>query len=148
MTLTRNRHPENHKPLPQLRRRRLVRLRISSNPAIVAIDFRETILAVQRQMDLHRRAAHFRNRIFNMRQCVFVHGLHYRKSHLRYRVCGHLFWKSHHQRKHGSAREETALHLYRHEHVRLRRYSGTAAWRGLHGLGKVDMAVLFLGEST
>lgn len=98
-------------------------------------------------MDIYRRAAYLRDRIFYMRQCAFLHGLHYRKSHLRYRVCRHLFWKSHHQRKHGSAREETALYLHRHKHVWFRRYSRTAAWRSLHGLRKVDMAILFLGES-
>ena len=45
-TFTRNRYPEDHQPLPQLGRRRLVRVCISSDPAVVAIDFRKVILAV------------------------------------------------------------------------------------------------------
>ena len=102
-SVARNRYPEDHKPLPQLGRRRLVRVRIPSDPAVVAIDFWKIILTLQHQMDIHRRASYLRDRIFHVRQCAFLHGLHHRESHLRYRVCRHLFRKSHHQREHGTA---------------------------------------------
>ena len=101
MTATRNRYPQDHEPFPQLERRRLVRVRISPDPTVVAINFREAIFPLQHQMGLYRRAAHIRDRIFNMRQCAFFRGLHHWKSHLRDWFRRDLFWKSHHRCKPG-----------------------------------------------
>ena len=58
-TTTRDRHPKNHEPFPQLERRRLVWIRISTDPTIVAINFREIVFTLQHQMGLHRCASHF-----------------------------------------------------------------------------------------
>lgn len=57
MTTTRDRHPKNYEPFPQLERCRLVRVRIFVDPTVIAINVRKTILTLQHQMGLHRGAS-------------------------------------------------------------------------------------------
>ena len=58
MVAVRDRYPQDHQPLPQPGRRRLVRVCIPFDPIVIAINIRETLFPVQHQVGLHRRTPH------------------------------------------------------------------------------------------